>query len=67
MGTNSRNIVVVSNIANPIQTVINNQLIYFAFGFVSACRLFRKYSLKKRYKPGMVALANKKSSGIWKK
>ena len=67
LDTNSRNIVVVNNTANPTQTVINNQFMYFAFGLVSACRLFKKYSRKNRYKPGMVALANKKSSGIWKK
>ena len=38
--------VVVSNTASPTQTLINSQLIYLAFGLVSACRLFRKYSLK---------------------
>ena len=63
-GISSINMVVVSNIANPTQTEINSQLIYFALGFVSACRLLRKYSLKKRYNPGIVALAKRKSSGI---
>ena len=56
-----------SKIPIDTHTKTSNQLMYFALGFVSACRLLRKYSRKKRYRAGIVALAKRKSSGILKK
>jgi len=44
----------------------NRRFIYLPWGFVSEEDCFRKKSFKKKYRAGMVAPDNKKSSGISK-